>query len=113
MSNRTALIAGNWKMHKTGSQAVEAANQLKDLVKNAKNVEIMIAPTFTALHQVGEALKDSAISLGAQNLYWEKQGAYTGEISAEMLAEAGCSHVIIGHSERRQFFGETDENGKP
>ncbi len=109
MSNRTPLIAGNWKMHKTGSQAVEDAKALKDLVENAENVEIMIAPTFTALHQVGESLKGSSIALGAQNLYWEKQGAYTGEISAEMLVDAGCSHVIIGHSERRQLFDETDE----
>ena len=108
MSNRTPLIAGNWKMHKSGSQAIEAAEQLKNLVKTAENVEIMIAPTFTALYLVGQALKGSAIALGAQNLHWEKQGAFTGEISAEMLVDAGCSHVIIGHSERRQFFGETD-----
>lgn len=71
--------------------------------------EAMIAPTFTALAQVGDVVKDSPVSLGAQNLYWEKEGAYTGEISAPMLISAGCSHVIIGHSERRQFFGETDE----
>lgn len=108
MSSRTPLIAGNWKMHKTGFQAVEAASQLKRLVNRATDVEVMIAPTFTALYQVAQALKGSTIALGAQNLYWEKQGAFTGEISSEMLVEAGCSHVIIGHSERRLFFGETD-----
>ena len=108
MSSRIPLIAGNWKMHKTGSQAVEAASQLKSLIEASKDVEVMIAPTFTALHQVAQVLKGSTIALGAQNLYWEKQGAFTGEISSEMLADAGCSHVIIGHSERRQFFGETD-----
>ena len=108
MSSRTPLIAGNWKMHKSGSQAIKAAEQLKNKVKSASNVEIMIAPTYTALYQVSQVLQDSAIALGAQNLHWEKQGAYTGEISAEMLVDAGCSQVIIGHSERRQYFGETD-----
>ena len=108
MSSRTPLIAGNWKMHKTGFQAVEAASQLKRLVNRARDVEVMIAPPFTTLYQVAQALKGSTIALGAQNLYWEKQGAFTGEISSEMLVEAGCSHVIIGHSERRLFFGETD-----
>jgi triosephosphate isomerase len=109
MSNRKPLIAGNWKMHKTGSQAVEAAGRLKSLVAGAKDVDIMIAPTYTALYQVAQTLKGSAIALGAQDLYWEEQGAFTGKISSEMLVDAGCSHVIIGHSERRQFFGETDE----
>ncbi len=109
MSSRTPLIAGNWKMHKTGSQAVEAANQLRSLVEATRAVDVMIAPTYTALYQVAQTLKGSNITLGAQDLYWEKQGAFTGEISSEMLADAGCSHVIIGHSERRQFFGETDE----
>ena len=108
MNGRTPLIAGNWKMHKTGSQAAESASRLKRLVETAKNVEVMIAPTFTALYQVAQALKGSAIALGAQNLYWEKQGAFTGEISSQMLVDAGCSQVIVGHSERRQFFGETD-----
>lgn len=109
MNGRTPLIAGNWKMHKTGSQAVEAAGQLKRLVKGATDVEVMIAPTYTALFPVAQALKGSGIALGAQNLHWEKKGAFTGEISSEMLIDAGCSHVIIGHSERRQLFGETDE----
>ena len=88
MSSRTPLIAGNWKMHKTGFQAVEAASQLKRLVNRARDVEVMIAPTYTTLYQVAQALKGSTIALGAQNLYWEKQGAFTGEISSEMLVEA-------------------------
>jgi triosephosphate isomerase len=109
MSERTPLIAGNWKMHKTGSQAMDAAVRLKGLVETATGVEVMIAPPFTALYQVSQELGDSLIALGAQNIHWEKQGAFTGEISTEMLVDAGCSQVIIGHSERRQFFGETDE----
>ena len=109
MAQRTPLIAGNWKMHKTGSEAAEDAGKLKALVSRASGVEVMIAPTYTALFQVARAIEGSPIALGAQNLYWESQGAFTGEISAEMLADAGCSQVIIGHSERRQFFGETDE----
>ncbi|MFO7713996.1 triose-phosphate isomerase [Desulfosarcina sp.] len=108
MSSRTPLIAGNWKMHKTGSQAVQAANQLKNLINGVTGVEVMIAPPFTALYPVAQALKGSRIAVGAQNLHWEQQGAFTGEISSEMLVDAGCSHVIIGHSERRQLFGETD-----
>ena len=108
MSNRTPLIAGNWKMHKTGSQAADAAGQLKRLIETASGVEVMIAPPFTALYQVAQSLKGGTIALGAQNLHWEKQGAFTGEISASMLVDAGCRFVIIGHSERRQLFGETD-----
>jgi triosephosphate isomerase (TIM) len=108
MSDRKPMIAGNWKMHKIGTQAEEAARLLKTLVESASDVEVMIAPTFTALYQVSRTLEGSAIALGAQNLHWEPQGAFTGEISAQMLVDAGCSHVIIGHSERRQFFGETD-----
>ncbi|BBO73855.1 triosephosphate isomerase [Desulfosarcina widdelii] len=108
-SHRIPLIAGNWKMHKTGTEAVAAAGQLKDLVDKASGVEVMIAPTFTALYQVSQVLKGSSIALAAQNLHWEPKGAFTGEISTEMLVDAGCSQVIIGHSERRQLFGETDE----
>jgi triosephosphate isomerase len=95
-------------MHKTGSQAVEAAILLKSRVDKTTDVEVMIAPACTALYQVAQALKGSTIAVGAQNLHWEPRGAFTGEISAEMLVDAGCSHVIIGHSERRQLFGETD-----
>lgn len=109
MENRRPLIAGNWKMFKTGSEAVETAAQLVELVKHVTDIDVMIAPPFTALERVHDVVKGSCVSLGAQNLYWEKEGAYTGEISSAMLISAGCKYVIIGHSERRQYFGETDE----
>ena len=112
MNSRRPLIAGNWKMHKTGPEAVATTQAMKPMVADATAVDIMIAPTFTALAQVADQVKGSNIGLGAQNLYWETQGAFTGEISAEMLKDAGCEYVIIGHSERRQFFGETDETVK-
>ncbi len=108
MANRIPLIAGNWKMYKTSPQAVETARQLVELSANAGDVEIMIAPTYTALEALSRVFTGSRVSLGAQNLHWEKEGAYTGEISAPMLVAAGCRYVIIGHSERRQYFGETD-----
>jgi triosephosphate isomerase len=109
MENRTPFIAGNWKMFKTSPEAVETARRLVELVADTSGVDIMIAPVFTALDPVSKVVGDSRVSLGAQNLHWEKEGAYTGEISADMLVSAGCQYVIIGHSERRQYFGETDE----
>jgi triosephosphate isomerase len=109
MSDRTPLIAGNWKMHKTLSEAEETARGLVELVADVTSREIMIAPPFTALASLSGILQDSSVRLGAQNLYWEAEGAYTGEISPAMLLSAGCTHVIIGHSERRQLFNETDE----
>ena len=109
MSERKALIAGNWKMYKTCAEAVDEAKALVDRVQPMDDREMMIAPTYTALAQVSVVLKGSPVALGAQNLYWENEGAYTGEISAPMLISAGCSHAIIGHSERRQYFGETDD----
>ena len=109
MSNRIPLIAGNWKMYKTCPEAVAEAKKLVAAVVGLTDRQVMIAPTFPALAPVHEVLKGTPISLGAQDLYWEKEGAFTGEISAPMLVSAGCSHVIIGHSERRQYFGETDE----
>ena len=109
MGNRIPLIAGNWKMFKTASEAVETAGQLVDLVADTTGVDIMIAPAFTALDPVSKVVADSRVGLGAQNLHWEKQGAYTGEISAQMLTASGCRYVLIGHSERRQYFGETDD----
>ena len=109
MDDRTPLIAGNWKMYKTTPEAVETAQRLVELVADSADVDIMIAPVFTALDPVSQVVSNSRVALGAQNLYWEKEGAYTGEISADMLLSAGCQYVIIGHSERRQYFGETDE----
>lgn len=110
MRTRRPLIAGNWKMFKTCAEAVEAASWLVDLSSDANQTDIMIAPTFTSLALVSEKIAGSNVGLGAQNLFWESQGAFTGEISAQMLVSAGCRYVIIGHSERRQLFGETDES---
>ena len=109
MAERKPLIAGNWKMYKTGPQAAELASRLRSLVGDITDVDVMVAPPFTALGVVAEILQGSAIHLGGQDLFWEAEGAYTGQISAPMLKAAGCSHVIIGHSERRQYFGETNE----
>ncbi len=108
MATRKPLIAGNWKMYKTGPEAVQTARTLNDLTAGVSDVEVMIAPPFTALAAVSEALRESPIALGAQNLHWESEGAFTGEIAPGMLRAAGCRYVIIGHSERRQLFGETD-----
>jgi triosephosphate isomerase len=109
MNTRTPLIAGNWKMYKTNAEAVATAGRLVELVADTSDVDIMIAPVFTALDPVAKVVNGSRVGLGAQNLYWEKEGAYTGEISADMIVSAGCRYAIIGHSERRQYFGETDE----
>ncbi|ABW66309.1 triose-phosphate isomerase [Desulfosudis oleivorans] len=109
MTARTPLIAGNWKMHKTGDEAGDTAADLARRIAGVTGREVMIAPPFTALAAVKIAIAGSIIGLGGQNLHWESSGAFTGEISGPMLTAAGCTHVIIGHSERRQFFGETDE----
>ncbi|MDP2689959.1 MAG: triose-phosphate isomerase [Deltaproteobacteria bacterium] len=103
------LIAGNWKMHTTVNQGVELALKLRERVKGVDFVEILLAPPFTSLHHISHVIADSPIKLCAQNLHWEKQGAFTGEVSAEMLIAVGCKYAIIGHSERRQYFRETDE----
>jgi triosephosphate isomerase len=110
MHPRRPLIAGNWKMYKTGDQAIQTVKALRGLVSDVNDVDIMIAPPFTALFQVAAEISDSPIALGAQNLHWEREGAFTGEIAPAMLTAAGCTHVIIGHSERRQYFGETDQS---
>jgi len=109
MENRRPLIAGNWKMFKTSPEAVETAGQLVKLVAMTTDIDVMIAPPFTALAQVSDVVRGSCVSLGAQNLFWEAQGAFTGAISPAMLVSVGCKYVIIGHSERRQYFNETDE----
>ena len=105
---RTPLLAGNWKLFGTRTEAVALANALVGALGRPPGREVLVAPTFTALEAVGDALRGSGILLGAQNVHWEAKGAFTGEISAAMLREAGATHVIIGHSERRQYFGETD-----
>jgi triosephosphate isomerase len=105
---RIPLIAGNWKLFKTIAEATAMVTELKPLVAGAKGVEIVVAPVFTALSRVSEALKGSTVNLAAQDCYWEEEGAFTGEVAPKLLKDAGCSHVIIGHSERRQYFGETD-----
>ena len=106
---RTALIAGNWKMFKTVSEAVVFAKELRALVKDVTDVEIVVAPSFLAVHPVAEALRNTNVDVAAQDLFWEHEGAFTGEVSAAMIKEAGALYVIIGHSERRRLFGETDE----
>ena len=108
--NRTPLIAGNWKMFKTGSEAVESARALAGLCTDVNHADVMIAPTFLSLPLVAAELKESDIKTGAQNIFYERQGAFTGEVSADMVKAAGAEYVIIGHSERRQFFNETDES---
>jgi triosephosphate isomerase len=109
MSQRVPVIAGNWKMYKTPLETVQFFEKFRPLVERSTHCEIVIAPPFPALVPAVEAARGSNIRVGAQNLHWEKEGAYTGEVSAGMILGAGCSHVIIGHSERRQYFGETDE----
>lgn len=108
-SMRHPVIAGNWKMYKTIAEAVEFINALKPQVANTTHCDVIVAPPFTALKVVAEAAAGSNIRVAAQNVSWEKEGAFTGDVSARMLCEAGCTHVIIGHSERRQYHGETDE----
>jgi triosephosphate isomerase (TIM) len=105
---RVPLFAGNWKMHGTRAAATELAGALAQHVGAVTGREVLIAPPYTALDAAREAIAGTRILLGAQNVHGEDKGAYTGEISAAMLVEAGCTHVIIGHSERRQYYGETD-----
>lgn len=106
---RTPLIAGNWKMHCTRAEAEALVTGLKVSVAEVTDREVLVAPPFTALEAAARAIKGSPILLAAQDMHWEPKGAFTGAVAPGMLKDVGCTHVIIGHSERRQFFGETDE----
>jgi triosephosphate isomerase len=102
------FICGNWKMYKTVVDAVKYVKEFRSLVKDIDDVEIVVAPPFTALHAAAEAARNSNMVIAAQDLHWEREGAFTGEVSAPMIREAGAEYVIVGHSERRTLFGETD-----
>jgi triosephosphate isomerase (TIM) len=105
---RIPLIAGNWKLNKTRAEAEALAKGVVAATREIKNVEVLVCPSFTALETVGRAVAGSAVRLGAQDTYWEEAGAFTGEVSPSLLKDAGCTYVIIAHSERRQFFSETN-----
>src|SRR3989442_14222812 len=105
---RIPFIAGNWKMYKTVQEAVVFTKELRSTIKDIDDVEIVIAPAFTAVHAVAEAARNTNIGVSAQDVYWEREGAFTGEVSPAMIKEAGAEYVIVGHSERRRLFRETD-----
>jgi triosephosphate isomerase len=109
MKSRLPMVAGNWKMNSTLAEAVHLVKAIAEGMEGSDGVEVLVAPPFTALHKVKEMIGKAPIRLAAQNMHWEDHGAFTGEVSAAMLADAGCTHVILGHSERRTLFGETDE----
>jgi triosephosphate isomerase len=106
---RTPFIAANWKMYKTVHDGISFVKEFRGMVKDMTEVEIVLAPPFTALHAVAEAARSSNVGVAGQNMHWEKEGAFTGEVSAAMLREAGAEYVILGHSERRRLFQETDD----
>ena len=106
---RKTIIAGNWKMYKTIKDGQELAVALKRELYKIDNVDIVICPAYTLLAYLADDLEDSNIVIGAQDIYWQPEGAFTGEVSGPMLKDAGCQYVIVGHSERRQFFGDTNE----
>jgi triosephosphate isomerase len=106
---RRIIMAGNWKMHKTVDESVALVEQLRETLADVKDREILVCPPFTALHEVAKILQGSNIQVGGQNLYPAQEGAYTGETSPAMLLDVGCSYVILGHSERRQYFQESDQ----
>jgi triosephosphate isomerase len=106
---RKPVIAGNWKMYKTIAEAVDFIEKIKPVAEKATHCEVIVAPPYTALAAAAGAAKGSKVAISAQDVHWDKEGAHTGDISTGMLIDAGCSHVIIGHSERRHDHGETDE----
>ena len=107
---RKWIVAGNWKMHNNIAEAIALAKSIKEGISKLNNGEVVVAPTFTALYSVGETIKGSPIALAAQNMYYEDKGAFTGEIAPGMLKDTGCAYVIIGHSERRKYFHDSDED---
>jgi triosephosphate isomerase (TIM) len=106
---RIPFLAANWKMYKTVHDAVVYIKEFRSMVKDVTDAEIVVAPPFTAIHAAAEAARNTPVGIAAQDVYWEREGAFTGEIAAAMIKEAGAEYVIIGHSERRRLFGETDE----
>jgi triosephosphate isomerase (TIM) len=105
---RTPLVIGNWKLHNTVADSLALATEIKNQLFNVRRVEVAVAPVFTALHPVGKRIEGTALKLAAQDCFWQEKGAFTGEVSAALLRDVGCSYVIVGHSERRQHFGELD-----
>jgi triosephosphate isomerase (TIM) len=106
---RTPFVVGNWKLHKNVADAVALVTELKNQLAAVKGVAVGVAPPFTALHAVAKRLEDSSIAVSAQDCFWEDKGAFTGEVAPAMLKDVGCTWTIVGHSERRQFFGDTDD----
>ncbi|MCK5851352.1 MAG: triosephosphate isomerase, partial [Kiritimatiellae bacterium] len=107
---RKKIIAGNWKMNKSVSESVSLAEGVKRDLSECRDVDVVLCPTFTSLKSVGDVIDNTSVRLGAQNMHWEINGAYTGEISPTMLRDVFCQYVILGHSERRGYFNETDDN---
>ena len=108
-TNEKPFIAGNWKMYKTVPEAVDMVQKLHEASMGLEKAQLVVVPPFTALSEVSRVLQESPVRIGAQNMHWEEQGAFTGEVAAPMLIDIGCTFVVIGHSERRQLFGETNE----
>ncbi|OQX95798.1 triose-phosphate isomerase [candidate division KSB1 bacterium 4572_119] len=106
---RKTIIAGNWKMNKTKSESIAFAKDLKNKIDKIEKTDVIVCPGFVSLCSVSEILKETRANVGAQNMHWEPSGAYTGEVSAEMIESCGCQYVLVGHSERRQYFDETDD----